>query len=519
MKHMIIYCLIFVIGSISFLSCNSLDLYPEDWNSGETFWKNDSQIEGYILGLHSDLREAYTSFYILGECRGGTLKSGTSFIGTSLDNSSPIKTNMFSKHQTGVENWNGLYSQILNTNIFISNVEDGCDFLGEVDRNYYLGQAYGLRALYYFLLYRTFGGLPIIDKPYVLEGVTDASNLYAKRSSAKATMDFIKENIRKSETFFGDNNQMKKEKGMWSKYATLMLKAEVYLWSAKVSTEDQRPDVSDIQTARVALQPIMTTFSLLSNFAEVFQSDNKGNDEIIFAIRFVDGEKTNWINLFVYDENLFKMQFYGNNKVLMGDTLAVKGSGLLRHEYKWGLFASMDDSDARKRATFLDCYDKDGMPVAVVLRKFMGIINDNGNRSYCDDFVVYRYADALLMMAEIENMQGGDVARYINKIRERAYGPNYIVSVHGYKHRSFAENELAILKERDKEFVYEGKRWFDLLRLQDASKKPLAFSADVNYDNSVPVIKPGEAYKLLWPIDVNTLNNDPELVNNPGYEN
>lgn len=513
------YYVISIFGSLLITSCNSLDLYPEDWNGSETFWKNESQVEGYMLGLHSDLREAYTSFYLLGECRGGTLKAGTSFIGTSLDNSSPIKTNAFTKHQTGMENWNGLYSQILNTNIFISKVENECDFLEAAKKNYYLGQAYGLRAMYYFLLYRTFGGLPIVDQPSVLEGVTDARNLYTARSSAKKTLDFIKGDVGKSEICFGDNNEIKMQKGMWSKAATQMLKAEVYLWSAKVTTDDQHPDAADLTTAKNALQPLLGAFTLLPDFGSVFDSDNKGNDEIILAVRFADGEQTNWMNLFVYDENLFKMQFYGHNGSLMGDTLGVKGNGLLRHEYKWGLFASMDDADSRKRATFLDCYDQDRQPVAVVLRKFMGIINDNGVRSYCDDYVIYRYADVLLMMAEIENAEKGDAAGYINQVRRRAYGRDFDESQHAYKNGSYADNELAILKERDKEFVWEGKRWFDLVRLHDAAGRPLAFSAAANYDDPAAILKNGEEYKLLWPIDINTLNNDPDLVNNPGYEN
>lgn len=514
-----VYFLLWIVGTASFTACDSLDLYPEDWNGSETFWQNESQVEGYILGLHNDFRSAYTSFYLLGECRAGTQKAGTSFIGTSLDNSSPIKTNTFSKHQTGIENWNGLYSQILNTNIFISKVENECQFLGDAQRNYYLGQAYGLRAMYYFLLYRTFGGLPLVEKPSVLEGVTDARNLYTKRSSAKETLDFIKKDIQQSETRFGSNDEIKMQKGMWSKAATAMLKAEVYLWSAKVTTADQQPEATDIATARNALRPLLHAFSLLSDFKSVFSSENKGNEEIILAVRFADGEETNWMNYFVYDENLFKMQFYGANGTLMGDTLGVKGTGLLRHEYKWGLFDSMDDADSRKRATFLDCYDADGAPVAVVLRKFMGIINDNGNRSYADDYVVYRYADVLLMMAEIENAEHGDPAPYINQVRSRAYGAAYDEAVHGYKNGTYEENELAILRERDKEFVWEGKRWFDLVRLHDAAGRALAFSATANYDDPQAVLQASEAYKLLWPIDVNTLNNDPELVNNPGYEN
>ena len=80
-----------------------------------------------------------------------------------------------------------------------------------------------------------------------------------------------------------------------------------------------------------------------------------------------------------------------------------------------------------------------------------------------------------------------------------------------------ATNELAILNERDKEFVFENKRWFDIVRMQDASGKSLAFSASANYGTAVPIINPAEAHKLLWPVDVTVLNNDPKVKQTPGY--
>ena len=55
----------------------------------------------------------------------------------------------------------------------------------------------------------------------------------------------------------------------------------------------------------------------------------------------------------------------------------------------------------------------------------MGHFDESINRYIWDaDVIVYRLAGVYLMMAEIANMEGGDVASYINKIRERAYGKN-----------------------------------------------------------------------------------------------
>ena len=516
MTRIILYTLVGYF-SLSFISCNSLDLYPEDYYGSGNFWQKESQVEGYILGLHANLRDSHFLLYQLGEERGGTQKSGTSFVGTSLDDSSPIKTNQFTKDITGVTNWGGLYSNILNVNVLIKNLLDGGDFLTTNKKSYYLAQAYGIRAFYYFLLYRTYGGLPIIKDPKVTEGIEDVSSLYTERSSAKTTLDFIKEDINESETLFTSSGVTTTERCIWSKYATLMLKAEVYLWSSKVTLEDQNANTSDADIASRALDEILTKYELLDDFKDVFDYNNKDNNEIIFSLRFKDGESSNKVSYFLPARGVFVNLFYNRNGKVMGDTLQVRSTGLLRHEYKWDLYESMDDRDTRKSTTFLDCYFSDGSPAGVILRKFPGIVNSAGNKVYCDDYIVYRCADAILMKAEIENLKGGDVATYINKIRERAYGEKYDILNDTYSNASFAENELAILKERDKEFVYEGKRWFDVLRLQDDQKKPLVFSPLANYGVNLPLLNSSNAHTILWPIDVNTLNKDPLLVNNPGY--
>ena len=64
----------------------------------------------------------------------------------------------------------------------------------------------------------------------------------------------------------------------------------------------------------------------------------------------------------------------------------------------------------------------------------------------------------------------------MNQIRQRAYGADF--SKHKYTNSDFKTNEMAILKERDKEFVNEGKRWFDVIRMKDAKEGKLLIYAD-----------------------------------------
>lgn len=151
--------------------------------------------------------------------------------------------------------------------------------------------------------------------------------------------------------------------------------------------------------------------------------------------------------------------------------------------------------------------------------KLVGHVAD-GIRYFDNDIVMMRYADVLLMMAEVENGLGKPCASYINEVRKRAYGENYTEDV-TYTDGTYAENELAILKERDKEFAGEGTRWFDLVRMHDAAKKPLAFSVAVAYlepgEEAAAVLSNTEEYKLLWPINIGVMTADPEIKQTWGY--
>lgn len=519
--------LIFILAlAITMISCDSLDLAPEDYYGSNSFWNNEAQIKGFVLGQHAQLRDNYSTLWLLGEARGGLQKHGTSSTATSLDYSSPFKDQDFKASKTGFSSWAGFYGRILNLNLAIKKVEDASvtPFLSDASRKYYLGQFYGLRAFNYFWLYRTYGGVPINTETKIIDGTTTAEPLYLERSSPKATLDFIKSDVAKSLDNFGTDVSMPNGPAVWSKYASLMLKAEVYLWSAKVTTGDQVPASGDLAQAEAALNEVKGKFSLQGKFTDVFAYNKKNNSEIIFAFRFLENEATNWAANFVYSDNVFIGVKYAKNLRLMGDTLLTKGNGLLRHEYVFPFFESFDELDTRKRATFLDFYDKSKTTPAVaingglLMKKFMGFINASGVRVYIDDIPVYRYADVLLLLAEVENKKGGDPAQYINEVRKRAFGSNYSAALHGYVNASFAANELAILQERDKEFVWEMKRWFDVRRLQDAAGKPLAFSSTLPYGMRIPLLsEETEAHKLLWPVDVSTLGADPKLTQTPGY--
>ena len=136
-----------------------------------------------------------------------------------------------------------------------------------------------------------------------------------------------------------------------------------------------------------------------------------------------------------------------------------------------------------------------------------------------DDYPIYRYADCLLMLAEVKVLLGEDPAEEINKVRERAYGANYFKENKDkvaypndtdpavYTNNRYVGSDTdaleAILKERLREFMFEGKRWYDLRLLGEPY---LSKYSKAN------------ASRLLWPINEDVLTNNPLLKQTPGYE-
>ncbi len=511
----------FAMMALSFLytSCDALDLAPEDFYGSGNFWKKEAEVKAFLIGMQSQLRSNYDMFYYLGEMRGGTQRTGSSSIGTSL-NYDQIRLNQIDADNPGTSNFHGLYaSSILQVNHYIDQVGKA-DFLTNDQKNAYLAPAHGLRALYYFMLYRTFGGVPLITEPKILSIKPAAESFYDKRATPQETMDFIKNEILKSEELYGGaaiTNTY--DKSSWSKAATLTLKAEIYMWAAKVSiTGFSATGTADLQIAKSALDQLIGKFELQGEFKDIFSPTNKKNKEIILAIHFADGEATNAAGRFFYQDNLFINQKFGRDgKKITTDTLNLKGrGGVFRDEYSQAFWESFDPQDTRRDATFMEYYaDADKKGFGCIMKKYIGSINANNNRVFDSDIVVYRYADVLLMRAEVANGLKEACADYVNQIRRRAYGANY--AAHEFKEGSFADNELAILHERDKEFVAEGKRWFDVIRLQDAAQKPLVFSAAASYPATTPILSSSEPHKLLWPININTLTLNPELEQTPGY--
>lgn len=514
-----------VMITITTISCKkTLDLGPEDYFGSNTFWENESQVTNFMAGIHTQFRNQTFQFYRLGEMRGGGL-SNVDRQNTSL-NELPIIQQDISENSPGISSWAGFYSPILQINLFIQEVEK-IGFLAEPRKNYLLGQAYALRAYYYFHLLRTYGGVPIRLEPEVSNGKTDPVELRKARATEAEVLAVIKADVNKSITLFA-GAASPADKSLWSPRASLMLKGEVYLWSAKVY--GTTADLAEAKTALNAVSGASLLSGTSSSFANVFKQKN--NNEIIFAIRFNVGEaEMPGIGAFLYSTFNFDGQHYKDSTASAGagnflvDPLKIAQTNsqqiIQRYGYTFELFQTYQLADNRRNATFYDYYkvNTSVTPYRVTIKntalvKFIGPdpATTTNKKYFTDDWPVYREADRLLMLAEITNAEGGNPASYIKQIRDRAFSP--AADPTPFVSGSKDANELAIFAERSKEFVFEGKRWYDLRRMKVGSD-PLVF---ISSNHPYGVLNKGtETFKVLWPIERAIWTNDPLVNQTPGY--
>ncbi len=504
-----------VILLLTTVSCQeTLDLAPVDYFGDGNYWRNEAQVSNFMVGLHKQLRDNQFMFLRLGEMRSSNY-SNIDRQNTSL-NELPIIEQRIDENSPGVSNWAGFYGPILQINLFIQKVE-AITFMGETQKKYLLGQAYGLRAFYYFHLLRTYGGVPLWLEPEVLNGNTDPVKLRKARSTEAEVLTSIKNDLTQSVANFG-NAASPAEKSQWSPRATLMLKGEVYLWSAKVYG-----NTGDLAEAKNALNAVSGT-SLVQNFADVFAYNKKNNSEVIFALRYQVGEAEQpTYSFFLYSTYNFDNLHYKDSLAsgpLLVDPLQIAASNqyqiIQRYAYTFELFKSYDLKDKRRDATFYDFYKVTKTPYQVNIRntalvKFQGTLSAN-KRYFADDWPVYREADRLLMLAEIVNAEGGNPSSYIKQIRDRAFYPD--ADPTPFVNSTKDKNELAIFTERNKEFVHEGKAWYDLRRMKYGSDFLVFKSPNHGYG---VLDKATKAYMILWPIEKAIWTNDPLVDQTPGY--
>lgn len=355
-----------------------------------------------------------------------------------------------------------------------------------------LGEAHFLRGLYYFILVRFFGDVPLI---MVQQNAGD--DLKPARTPKDQVYEQIIKDLTDAMTMLPPREDYSgADVGRASKGAATGILAKVYL------------TLGDYQkTVDLCKQVTALGYKLNDNYADNFSAVNKNTQESLFEVQysgattygfFDDFNQASWVSTFTGPRN----------------------SDFVGGAYGWNqptqeFVDSYEAGDLRKDVTVLyeGCPQFDGKDYKASysgtgynLRKFLvpKSISPDYNTNP-EDFVVLRYADILLMEAEALNELGQMDAAIVplNEVRERAGLEDKEANV------SKDEMRKVILHERRMELAFEGQRWFDLIRVQNGQ-----FGLD--FLHSIGKVNASQKF-LLLPIPQVERDANSNLTQNPGY--
>ncbi len=423
------------------LSCSEdfTNLNPVSQRNVGGFYQTANDMNTAINAAYKALQLNGTynqSFWIMQEMRTDNTDQGPDGTGlgaelTVIDNFSEIATS-----EIITAAYTDSYLGIARSNIVLDRIDAIAMDAAIKDR--IKGEALFIRSLLYYNLAVSFGNIPM---PLNEAKSADEGRALPQVPAAEIYKQLIAD-LQKAEAALPIKYASAADLGRATKGAAAALLGKVYLTAG------------DKAGAATALKRVIDTYgySLVPDYANLWGLANKNNRESIFEVQYKGGG-TGTGNGFT---NAF-------SPLLRQTTGAYKNRPTqdMVNAYERGddrFLKSMDTSYVNTQGILLTNSKND----VRFITKF-GKENSFNENDASYNFVVLRYADVLLMMAEAVG-ESDAAYGYINQVRARAKLAPISAATPG----TFADK---LLRERRVELAFENHRWADLLRFGKATEK------------------------------------------------
>ena len=349
--------------------------------------------------------------------------------------------------------WTSFYMIVREANIMVSRIPDASS-LTDAQKTSYIAEARFYRGYAYMLLARYFGKAILHTEENMNEFMIGLSPESAIYDYATEDLKFAVQNC--PDKAVTDNRP--------SKDAARAALAELYLIRKDYSSAKPLLEAI-ISSGKYSLVPVKTYrefdnlfgYSVTHSSEEVFYSKTAETNSMGFGL---------------------VMMYSHPNACVDGQKMHVQGGwyGVMPStENKW--VKEWDDNDLRKKFNVLPFQSLgsfDGLPLDALCVKFYDPVHTN---CLCDN-PIYRYADILMMEAEVLNETNNgpttQAMEYLNMIHRRAYGheptspseDDFALSDYNTK-QAFMD---ILTKEQCYEFWGEAKRWNFLVRTGQAER-------------------------------------------------
>lgn len=538
-------------------SCSDfLDITPLNKVVLENFWTQKSEVNAVLMGCYESLEseESIIRMGVWGEMRSENILQGAS-IGNEYNeilNENILPTNSLTK-------WNVMYQTINRCNTVchyapMVQKKDPNYTINELNAN--IAEAAFIRDLCYFYLIRTFRDVPMSFEPTIddtkvlqipatpmnaaldslikdLESVKDyAVKRYvddSKMSNSEAARQAYENSSRVTRVaiyaLLADLNLWRGNYDETIKYCDLIIDFKKNQYKEKIAKIGDLTDMQEFAGIPLILEAPAGSVTCGNAYNEIFGTGN--SFESIFELYFRNNQQV---------KNKYVNEFFGKDRLGSISGLsryckdAATGNSDLFTKNDCRVYATSENSNSRYAITKYVNSSVSMDIKNVTDEKSLKLSTSRGNAEYAN-WIIYRLTDVMLMKAEACILKGE--AEYetaftlINAVNKRAH--NYTTSaakdtlVFNDYRTSQEKMEQLLLDERNRELMFEGKRWYDLVRIavRDGNNQRLVSEATKKYQDKVNAlkIKLADPNIIFFPYNKDELKVNPFLKQNSAYGN
>jgi hypothetical protein len=490
-----------IFGLLIFLcisSCNKefLDKQPYDKVTSGTYYKTRKDIDQAVTAIYDiTQRDGWNCPLLISEAMSDNCSGGTGIV----DGPGANEFDAFYDIETDISepNWQNGYLGIYRANLVVENIGKVQWANGEEGlKEQYTGEARFLRAYFYFNLVKLYGHIPLVTKTLA------PKEAYITQAKAEDVYKYITEDLVYAiENLPATPAGPSEYSGRATKWTAEAMLARIWLFYTGYYQKSDLAGIVSKSQVTGFLDDIIEHggFELLPKYSDLWELNgkdyNKDNKEIVFAIKYS-----------VLGHNDYNINDGNRWQVMIGP----RNISYPPYAHGWGafpvnpsLYNAYDTSDSRRDAIIVNWEEflGSGKYNTSDQRQYTGF----GWKKYCpranstsqtitesqggnfmidnyQDMIIIRYADVLLMAAELHLGDGKDL-QYFNMVRDRAF--------QDINHEKTSITIKDIMEERRFEFALEGLRYMDLLR-QGLDVAKAAIDANSVQSDEFPVSFPSD---------------------------
>ncbi len=540
-----------------FASCSDyLDILPLNEVVLENYWTKKEDVTSVLNGCYEALT-AEGSLERMGIW--GELRSENIVQGGNLDNKyvEILKENILPTND--LTKWEDFYSTINRCNTVLAYA----DGVQKLDPNYTEAQmlankaeATFIRDLCYFYLIRTFRDVPMIFEP----SIDDAQEYKVPATPMNKALEMLSEDLEKIKDDavlrYVDDSKMTNSEASSRAYencakvtraAVYTLLADIYLWRGeydkaisccdfvinfkknqykeRVAKIGQMNDMFLFNGIPMIRESLANSKTCGNAYNEIFSYGKGFSFESIFELGYYHGNVENKyiynfysgtsdIGGFAAPEDYFQNVTSGNNEYFAkNDCRVYENIREVSGKYAIGKYTNRNVSLENDNVTDIKSVRFNSTEIHTIFQ----------------NWIIYRLSDVMLIKAEACIMKNNPdfqtAFSLINSINKRArnYTENVKSDSLAFSTYSSSKEEMEklLFLERKREFMFEGKRWFDLVRksVRDNNTHYLANEATQKQkENAVAIkIQFADINAIFWPYNRDELKKNTMLKQNSAY--